>query len=250
MSLLPHEWIEAMQEAQDLLLAFHMSLKEDDPGRAKITAVNGKLTEALSESGQRRTVEALVGLRQAAERAYIDLRNVGACTAGHLDRLPAELPPELAEPREHVRVGLEHIRDAAALLLGALADDEGPGKDTMDQVRYLRGLLSGLLAKEKTHFNLKDAGHELGQRIYAMRERLQLAERASMYLHWLHRVVALLDAAWPKDRPRPADMAQWVLQAGLYAQAARSYVDGKHPDRELLDHPLLRAPDCTPQPQE
>jgi hypothetical protein len=235
MTLLPSQWETAMREAREALCDILRKV-EGKPERGKAWVAAEKLTAALSDQGTIDTVNALVSVRLAVEQAYKDLVLVSACVAGKLDTLE-ETPGELLGEHVHgIRHGLEHVRDAAGLLLKALAVDEGPGREVSENHRYLRTLLAGLLAKDKGDFSLRDAGRELGELHHQMRERIRLAERASVYLEWLKTLCGLILDRFPMSTEEA-----WA-RANLYAQAARGYLDGRHPPPECLDHPYMKDP--------
>lgn len=237
MTLLPTQWAEAMREAQAALYGLCQKVDERMPESVRAYQAAEKLTAALSDQGAKDTANALGVVRLAAEQAYRDLVAVSVCVTAKLDTLEA-MPNELLG--EHVRTirhGLEHVRNAATLILKALADDvRGPGREIADNHRYLRNLLAGLLAKDRGDFSLREAGQELGQLHHQMRERIRMAERASIYLAWLEWL------AYRAIDSNPLAHNHWKTQATLYAQAARGFVEGRHPKADVLDHPLMRNP--------
>lgn len=240
MPTLPNQWAEAMREAQAALYAACQAAPEGTPERKRAWDAAEKLTAALMDDGAGTTANALVGVYLAAQQAYRDLTAVGACVAGKLDTLENTPSLYLAEHVEAIRHGLEHVRDAATLILKALASDDGPGREIEATNRYFRTVLAGLLQKDRKDFDMREAVQELGQAHYRMRERIQLAERGSVYIAWLERLAYLLadGTAVPNARAK----------AALYAQAARGYMDGRHPAADVLDHPLMRDPGREPEP--
>jgi hypothetical protein len=235
MTLLPTQWESVLREAQAAITAYYIDLRDEDSTKPKVAAINQRITLALSDQGAKDTANALGAVRLAAEQAYRDLVAVGACIAPKLEALEDTPADRLGEHVGAIRHGLEHLRDAAALLLRAIADDvEGPGREIADNLRYLHTLLAGLLAKDRGSLNLKEAGQELGQIHHQMRERIRLADRASVYLAWLERLCYLLIDGTPVQDAR--------AKAALYAQAARAFLEGSYPSGECIDHPLMRDP--------